>query len=443
MTFEDFNLSASLLRALNDTGLTRPTTIQEKGFPVIMSGADVVGIAQTGTGKTLAYLLPCLRLWKFSKDRFPQILILVPTRELVLQVATETEKLTAYMNVITVGLHGGDNIKKQVEILDKGLDIVVATPGRMFDLVMNGSLRLKSIKRLVIDEVDEMLNLGFRHQLTAILDLLPPKRQNLMFSATLTPDVEELINIFFYNPKKIEAAPVGTPLENIVQIGYSVPNFYTKVNLLKFLLSDPKVFNKVLVFVSTKKLADQVYEAMEDAFPKTLGIIHSNKAQNNRFNTVKKFDQGEFRILIATDIIARGIDISDISHVINFDIPEEPENYINRIGRTGRIDKNGTAISFIVESDRVHFEKAEAFMKKNIALGTMPESVPISKILTDDEMPVVPMKEIAVKLPKKEDAGPSFHEKKEKNKKVNMKITRKQKMMLKYGKPKTRGQKRK
>lgn len=443
MTFENFNLNASLLKALNDTGLTHPTTIQKKGFPVIMSGVDVIGIAQTGTGKTLAYLLPCLRLWKFSKDRFPQILILVPTRELVLQVVTEAEKLTAYMNVVTVGLHGGENIKKQVEILDKGLDIVVATPGRMFDLVMNGSLRLKSIKRLVIDEVDEMLNLGFRHQLTAILDLLPSKRQNLMFSATLTPDVEELINIFFYNPQKIEAAPVGTPLENITQIGYSVPNFYTKVNLLKFLLSDPEVFNKVLVFVSTKKLADHVYEAMEDTFPKTLGIIHSNKAQNNRFNTVKKFDQGEIRILIATDIIARGIDISDISHVINFDIPEEPENYINRIGRTGRIDKNGTAISFVVESDRVHFERAKTFMKKNIALETIPEPVPVSKILTADEMPVVPMKEIAVKLPKKEDAGPSFHEKKEKNKKINVKITRKQKMMLKYGKPKTRGQKRK
>ncbi|MFA6401666.1 MAG: DEAD/DEAH box helicase [Salinivirgaceae bacterium] len=443
MTFGDLNLNPSLLKALNDSGLTQPTTIQEKGFPVIMSGVDVVGIAQTGTGKTLAYLLPCLKQWKFSKERFAQILILVPTRELVLQVVAEAKKLTTYMNIEIVGVFGGANIRGQAEVVEAGIDVLVATPGRMLDLALRGSLRLKSIKRFVIDEVDEMLNLGFRHQLISIMDLLPPKRQNLMFSATLTPEVEELINTFFYNPIKIEAAPSGTPLEKIIQKGYSVPNFYTKVNLLEYLLSESWVFKKVMVFVSTKKLADQLYDEIEPKFPKNVGVIHSNKAQNNRFNTVKKFEKGENRILIATDIIARGIDISDVTHVINFDIPEEPENYINRIGRTGRAEKEGIAISFITPSE-IEFKLAtEVLMNYEIPMENLPESVSISDILTMDEMPVVAMKNVLVKPPKKEAAGPSFHEKKEKNKKVNRKITRITQMQLKYGKPKTRGQKRK
>ncbi len=443
MTFGDLNLNPSLLKALNDTGLTQPTTIQEKGFAVIMSGADVVGIAQTGTGKTLAYLLPCFKQWKFSKERFPQILILVPTRELVLQVVAEAKKLTTYMNIEIVGVFGGANIRGQAEVVEGGIDVLVATPGRMLDLALRGSLRLKAIKRFVIDEVDEMLNLGFRHQLVSIMELLPPKRQNLMFSATLTPEVEELINTFFYNPIKIEAAPSGTPLEKIIQKGYSVPNFYTKVNLLEYLLSESWVFKKVMVFVSTKKMADQLYDEIEPKFPKNVGVIHSNKAQNNRFNTVKKFEQGEYRILIATDIIARGIDITDVTHVINFDIPEEPENYINRIGRTGRAEKEGVAISFITKSEVDFMLATEVLMNYEITMEDLPESVSVSDILTLDEMPVVAMKNILVKPPKKEAAGPAFHEKKEKNKKVNKKITRITQMQLKYGKPKTRGQKRK
>jgi ATP-dependent RNA helicase RhlE len=438
MTFEELNLNKPLLNALNDLGFKTPTLIQEKVFSTMMSGRDVVGIAQTGTGKTLAYLLPCLRQWKFSGNGFPQILILVPTRELVVQVVDEVKKLTAYMNVVVVGVYGGVNINTQMKEVYKGLDVLVATPGRLYDIALTGVLRLKAIKRLVIDEVDEMLNLGFRHQLTSILDLLPAKRQNLMFSATMISEIDLLIKSFFNNPLKIEAAPTGTPLESISQTGYILPNFNTKVNLLKLILTNNTAMSKVLIFVSTKKLADSLYDRLDEQYHGQLGVIHSNKAQNYRFNTVKQFDKGEYRLLIATDIMARGLDITDITHVINFDISEIPEDYIHRIGRTARAEKMGAAITFILENETSLQAEIEALMNCKIPITPLPEELEISKVLLEDEIPKVQMKIIQ---PKIKEAGPSFHEKKEKNKKVNIKIRYKDKMMAKYGKPKTRGQK--
>jgi len=443
MTFDELNLSSSLRKALRDMEFNHPTTIQQKAFSVIMSGKDVIGIAQTGTGKTLAYLLPALRQWKFSKNRFPQVLIIVPTRELVMQVVTEIERLTPYMNVVTAGVYGGVNIKKQMEQAYDGLDFVVATPGRLLDLVYKGGLKLKGIKKLVIDEVDEMLNLGFRPQLTRILDLLPDRRQNLLFSATTTEEVEALIATFFNQPQVIEAAPTGTPLEQIVQSGYHVPNFYTKKNLLEYLLSNHPEMSKVLVFTATKKLADQLYEQLEENFADQLGVIHSNKDQNNRFKTVQQFHAGNYRVLIATDIVARGIDISEVTHVVNFDIPVIPENYIHRIGRTGRADKEGTSITFITEKERDHQADIEALMNYKIPMEPLPEDLEISDVLTEDEKPKFRMKNIPFKMPSKEQSGPAFHEKKEKNKKVNKKNRRADQMKRKYKKPKTRGQKRK
>jgi ATP-dependent RNA helicase RhlE len=443
LTFNDFNLNTPLLNALSDMAITHPTTIQKKAIPAVMSGTDLVGVAQTGTGKTLAYLIPCLRLWKYSKTRWPQILILVPTRELVIQVVNEVEKLTKYMNVVTVGIYGGANIKTQSQQVYNGLDVLVATPGRLFDIMMMGTLRLKTVKMLVIDEMDEMLNLGFRPQLVSILDALPQRKQNLMFSATLTDDVEAFINDYFGVPLKIEAAPSGTPLEDIHQSKYAVPNYYTKVNLLKHLLNDTATYTRVLVFTATKKMADQVFEALEPLFPESLGVIHSNKAQNNRFNTVKKFQNGTYRILIATDIVARGIDVSEVSHVINFDIPEVPENYIHRIGRTGRADRKGNSLAFFTHKEEDAIGRIEQLMNQTIEILEIPDEVAVSEILTPDEMPDDKQKEIQIRRPSIEEKGPAYHEKKEKNKKVNVKITRAQKMKLKYNKPKSRGGKRK
>lgn len=441
MTFKDLNLSTPLLNALDDLGYQTPTTIQGKIFSVIMSGRDVCGIAQTGTGKTMAYLLPCLRLWKFSKDKNPQILIMVPTRELVKQVTDEIAKLTRYMNVVTVGVFGGVNMRPQMMEVENGCDIVVATPGRLLDLILEGSLKTKSIKRLVIDEVDELFNLGFRTQVNNILDRMPERRQNLLFSATITGEVEKLMQDYFNNPEKVEAAPAGTPLSNIDQTLYEVPNFYTKVNLLDLLLKEDESMSKVMIFVATKKLADDLYEEISMKFPDQAGVIHSNKAQNNRFNTIRNFRDGVYRFIIATDVVARGIDISEVSHVINFDVPEEREAYIHRIGRTGRADRKGISITFMTEKERPLMEAVEDLMKYKVPVTELPAHLEISDVLTDDEKPKVRMRETLIVLPKPEESGGAFHQKLPKNMKVNVKVSHKEKMRLKYGKPKSRGQK--
>ena len=441
MTFQQLNLNTALFSALDDLGYTNPTTIQHKVFPIAMSGKDVCGIAQTGTGKTIAYLLPCLKQWKFDKNKDPQILIVVPTRELVVQVVETVKKLSSYMSLDVVGVYGGVNINTQQLEVEKGVDVLVATPGRLFDLAMNGAFKTKFIKKLVIDEVDEMMNLGFRTQLRNIMDLLPQKRQNLLFSATITEEVESLMETYFNAPVRVEAAPTGTPLDNIEQSRFNVPNFYTKVNLLELLLEQDASMTKVLVFTATKKLADQLYESLEKRFEGTIGIIHSNKEQNHRFNTVKQFKDGVYRFIIATDIVARGIDIAEVTHVVNFDTPDIPENYIHRIGRTGRFDKKGIAISFTTEKEMPFIVAIEQLMKYEIRVNELPVHLSISDVLTEDEKAKVYMKVPYIKPKKKSDAGPAFHEKSAKNQKRNVKVRRKDAMKKKYGKPIKRGAK--
>ena len=442
MRFDQLNLNSPLLKALDNLGYTQPTTIQERVLAVAMSGKDVCGIAQTGTGKTFAYLLPLLRLWKFNKEKDPQILVLVPTRELVTQVVENVKLLTQFMGFTVVGVYGGVNIKTQVLALEGGADLIVATPGRLFDLAMAGAFKLRTIKKLVVDEMDEMLNLGFRTQLKNIIDLLPAKRQNLLFSATITEEVEALMETFFNDPIKVEAAPTGTPLDNIQQTAFLVPNFNTKVNLLELLLAQDETMSKVLIFTATKKLADQLFERLDPHFPGTAGVIHSNKEQNHRFNTVKQFKEGVYRFIIATDIVARGIDIAEVTHVFNFDMPEIPEHYIHRIGRTGRADKKGVAISFITEKDLSAKNAIQALMQYEIPMQELPDNLEISTELTDDEMPKSNVRVFIPKLPKKDElAGPAFHEKSAKNLKTNKKIRHKDKMQAKYGKPKKRAPK--
>ncbi|WP_294670900.1 DEAD/DEAH box helicase [uncultured Fluviicola sp.] len=443
MTFHDLNIKKPILTALDELEYTTPTTIQSAGFSVMMSGKDVIGLAQTGTGKTLAYLLPMLSLWKFSKEPHPQILIIVPTRELVVQVVREVEKLTPYMNVVVGGVYGGANINTQAAMVLQGLDVLVGTPGRIFDLTANGSLQLKHVKKVVIDEVDETLNLGFRPQLMRIFELLPEKRQNLLFSATLSEEVEAFLDSYFDNPVRVEAARAGTPLEKIRQEAIAVPNFTSKVNLLKHLLEENKEMTKVLVFVSSRVLAEKLFDELEPIFNVELGIIHSQKAQNFRFNTVNHFENGIYRVLIATDLIARGIDVTDVTHVFNFDIPDNVENYIHRIGRTGRQDKEGHAISFVTEKDKEFFGQIEKFMNKQVAISEFPDEVELSELILEFEKPQVAMKNTLVKTPSKDEAGPAFHEKKAKNKKVNVRYNHKKAMQEKYGKPKKRGTKKK
>ncbi len=433
MTFRDLNLGNPIWNALDDLGYETPTTIQQRAFSPIMSGRDVMGVAQTGTGKTLGFVLPLLKMWKFNKDRFPRILIIVPTRELVMQIVEVVQSLTTYMNFEVAGVYGGTNIKTQVRVLDNGLDMVIGTPGRINDLALYGSLKLKHIKKLVIDEVDEMLNLGFRTQLNSIFDLLPKKRQNLLFSATMTASVEKLIIEFFNNPIKIEAAPSGTPLENIEQTAYQVKNYYTKVNLIEHLLSTDETMSKVLVFTATKKLADLLFNQLETQFPEQIGVIHSNKSQNFRFNVVNSFHDGTYRIVIATDIVARGIDVSEVSHVINFDTPEVAENYMHRIGRTGRADKKGNSISFFTEKEKEFQENIEALMSIKIPMVDMPEEVEIVDKIAEHEKPVIRMKQLVQPTVSR---GGAYHKKKEIL--TKSKLTRAQKMKKKRAKEKAK-----
>lgn len=417
-TFNDLNLSKPLYKAIQDMGLENPTPIQEKAFSIIMSGKDAVGIAQTGTGKTFAYLIPILRQLTYSEQRHPRVLIVVPTRELVVQVINEIEKLSKYMSLRFFGVYGASNINTQKQKVYDGLDILVATPGRLIDLTLSRTLQFSAVKKLVIDEVDEMLNLGFRPQLKQILEVLPPKRQNLMFSATLTEDVEAMIEKHFNTPEYIEVITRGTPLEKIIQQAYSIPNFYSKVNLLKYLISNDKTMTKVLLFVKNKKVADDLEKELEE-FSDDIGIIHSNKSQPHRFEAVKQFQQGSYRLLIATDVIARGLDLQDVTHVINFDTPKDPSSYIHRIGRTGRADKAGIALSFITGKEVEMQAAIEELMNKKISMLDLPEDVELTDELTAEETPVLRDKNLK-KTKKIAIPTGAFHEKKDKNKKVQL-----------------------
>ena len=442
-SFKDFNLSKQLYNAISELGFDAPTPIQSEAYKVVLSGKDIVGVAQTGTGKTLAYMMPILQNLKFSNQIHPRVMILVPTRELVIQVVDRIEEFSKYMNIRVLGVFGGRNINTQSQQVLQGTDIIVATPGRLYDLVLGNSLQLKSVKQLVIDEVDVMLDLGFKRQISNIFELLPEKRQNIMFSATMTDDVAQLIDDSFIVPQKIAIALSGTPLENISQLCYKVENFYTKVNLLIHLLSDQSVYQKVLVFAQNKKSADKIFEALSTKFIDTVGVIHSNKSQNFRIRSIEDFDNDVNRILVATDIMARGIDLSKISHVINFDVPNFPENYMHRIGRTGRAEEKGNSLLFYTKKEEADKKSIELLMGMEIPEESFPQEVEISKELTADERPLDELGKSSQNrndMVDQRDSG-AFHEKKEKNQKTNLGGSYKREISKKYKKSKTRGDK--
>ena len=439
-SFENLKLSKQLLNAVADLGFDIPTDVQKEAFPIIRSGKNVVGISQTGTGKTLAYMLPILQDLKFSKQVTPRVLILVPTRELVLQLVEQIGTYAEYMSIRVLGVYGGTNINTQKKYVSQGTDILVATPGRLFDLAVSGVLRLKSVNKLVIDEVDVMLDLGFRYQLKNIFELLPQRRQNIMFSATMTEEVNALIHDYFITPVKISIAVSGTPLENIAQECYQVQNFNTKINLLSHLLENKDEYKKVLVFMYSKKNADSLYETLEEKYGTEMGVVHSNKSQNYRIRSIKQFNEGTNRILITTDVMARGLDLDKITHVINFDTPGFPENYMHRIGRTGRAEEQGKSILFYTEKEEKSKEAIESLMSLKIPITDFPEEVKISNELTAEERPVIKGKQIQHRIPDRDTKGAAFHEKKEKNKKTNQGGSYLRKMK-KHKRPITKGDK--
>lgn len=439
-TFEDFKIKKQLLTAINELGFEKPTPIQEASYSTVLAGRDFVGIAQTGTGKTIAYLLPILQDLKFSDQPQPRVLILVPTRELVIQIVKEIEKLTPYINLRVTGVYGGTNINTQKKAVAEGLDIIVGTPRRLYDLALTHVLRLNSIKKLVIDEVDIMLDFGYKTQLKNIFDHLPDKRQTILFSATMTTYVDEMIEDFLVNPIKETISISGTPLDSIRQESYAVPNFYSKANLLNYLLKDEASYGNVLIFVATKVNADRLAETLD--FKQEISVIHSSKEQNHRTHSIEKFVDGTSRILIATDVIARGIDIEKIATVISFDTPFYPENYIHRIGRTGRAGQEGRAILLFNEKEDEQKQAIERLMQYDIPLLPFPEDVKMSSQLTPEEKPKPLTPEEPSPKDAKNQAGASFHEKSAKNSKVKAeKKSYKTILKERYKKPLRRGDK--
>ena len=417
ITFADFDLPEKILDVLADQNLFEPTPIQNKTLKPILSGRDVMGIAQTGTGKTLAYLLPVLKSWKYNKNGNPTVVILVPTRELVVQVTEIVKNLTQNITARVIGIYGGVNIKTQKLLFNDGCDILIGTPGRIMDLAIDNAISLKEVQKLIVDEFDEMLNLGFKVQLANIFTMMREKRQNILFSATMTEAVDAVLEEYFANPMEISLAKSGTPLEKIEQIGYKVENFNTKINLLEHLLKTDSEFSKVLIFCNNKRHADLLYSKIEELFPDEFDVIHSNKSQNYRLNAMRAFENQKVRFLITTDIMARGLDISDITHVINFEIPEVQEQYIHRIGRTGRADKNGIAVSFITKKEETLLLDIEILMDKALLVKAFPAEVKINPVKIASEKDEIVMKNAnVIKL---EEGGGAFHEKKDKNKKEN------------------------
>jgi ATP-dependent RNA helicase RhlE len=419
MTFDELNINSPLLRAIEELDIVYVTPIQREAFAPIMAGKNVVGIAQTGTGKTFAYLLPIIRLMKFSEQREPRALIIAPTHELAIQILTETEKLCKYTNLRALAVFGGGNMKKQKQAIYDGADILIATPGRLLDLAYTGILSLKKIKQVVYDEVDEMFSLGFRTQINNLLGMLPEKRQSIMFSATMSEEAENFIKQAIFKPHIIEIAAHGTPIEKIQQTAYHIPNFHTKVNMLEMLFSNDESMTKVMVFVKSKKQADRLKDELSTNIAEITSVIHSNKAHNTRMNAITNFMEGKSKLLIATDVVARGMDISDVSHIVNFDMPDMPGDYMHRIGRTGRADKSGVAISFINEMELPMQMAIEQLMGRAIPFVDLPEDLEVSAVFSEDEKPSIIVEKNYLKGPNLSQSKGAFHEKKAKNKKKN------------------------
>ncbi|GGC04360.1 DEAD/DEAH box helicase [Dyadobacter sediminis] len=378
--FEQFKLNRQLLNAIEEAGYTEPTPIQEQAIPLAIAGQDILGIAQTGTGKTAAYTLPLLMRIKYAQGEHPRALILAPTRELAMQISETIIQLSKYTDIRTVVLYGGVGPKTQIEAVQKGVDIIVATPGRFMDLYFKEEILVKHLNVMILDEADKMMDMGFMPQIRKLLEIIPRKRQNMLFSATFSEKVERLSYEFLEFPTRIEITPQATTAEMVAQSMYEVPNFRTKINLLTSLLKDKEVFNRVLIFTRSKEVAGLVHEHLLGRVVKEqeLRVIHANKGQNTRINAMEAFREGSVRVMVATDVVARGIDITEVSHVINFDVPLIYEDYVHRIGRTGRANKVGEAITLITMADEYHILKIEKMIRMTIPRKELPEDVDIA-----------------------------------------------------------------
>ena len=368
MPFSTFGLEAEILRAIQQAGYVRPTPVQAAAVPKVMEGHDLIAIAQTGTGKTAAFVLPMLqRLSQWHRQgqlRGIKSLILAPTRELAVQIVGNIRAYGQHLPVRVAAIYGGVEEAAQIKALRKGVHILVATPGRLLDLLGRQKLDFQSLEMLVLDEADRMLDMGFLHDIETIVATLPKRRQTLMFSATLSKQVESLARRFLYQPKMVQIGKRSNPADTVVQCVYEVPA-HLKGALLLELLRQPK-FTKVLVFARMKDGADRLTNFLRLAQVK-VAKLHSSRSQDQRLQALQEFKDGTIQVLVATDIVARGIDIEGVSHVVNYDFPVNPEDYVHRIGRTGRAEAQGDAISFVPKHDLNLLDRLELFIGQRLA----------------------------------------------------------------------------
>lgn len=379
--FSDLGLNPQLVRACEEVGYVNPTDIQLKAIPLLLKGHDVLGIAQTGTGKTAAYALPVLMQTKYAQGMNPRALVLAPTRELVMQIYEVFIKLAQNTDLRILALYGGLGPKTQIDALNGGIDILISTPGRFMELYLKEVIVVKEIKCLILDEADKMMDMGFMPQIRKILEVIPyKKRQNGLFSATFPEKVENLSHEFLEFPHRVEITPQATTAVNVKQWAYEMPNLKTKMNALKYFLQNPD-FERVMIFCRSKTVANELEKFLLDGCLKynQLRVIHSNKGQNTRINAMNMFREGNLRVLLTTDVTARGIDIPLVSHVINFDVPLIYEDYVHRIGRTGRAEALGESITFVTTAEQYHWEKIEKIIQQKIDFSPIPEEIEIEK----------------------------------------------------------------
>ncbi len=377
MPFKKLGLSESLTKAVEKSGYTTPTGIQTQAIPVAMEGKDIIACAQTGTGKTAAFVLPILHSYGGPKDSKIHSLILTPTRELAKQIEESVEEYSAFMEVRAAAIYGGVSMDKQILDLDDNPHIVIATPGRLLDLLEQGAIDLSGVRCLVLDEADRMVDMGFVRDVKKIVSHTPSQnRQTLLFSATISKDVESFAKGVLKNPVRIQIGKLHNPVDSVEQTLYAVEK-PDKMRFLFFLFEEQHMYS-VLIFSRTKHGADRICKRLNKEKISAVAI-HSNRTQNQRERALKEYRKGKYQVLVATDIAARGIDISDLTHVINYDIPGHPEDYVHRIGRTGRALSTGDAISLVSSDERESLRKIEKFIGKSLPVQRHKDFKPSSK----------------------------------------------------------------
>lgn len=411
--FSQFGFNKQILTAIKECGYEMPTPVQQQAIPKILAGKQMIGIAHTGTGKTAAYLLPLIKITGYPQGDEPRCLIVVPVHELCLQVQHAATALALHTGLRIVSVYGGGSIKAQREQLEAGCDFIIGTPGRLLDLYREGRLIFKKVKHLVIDEADKLLDMGFMPQLNKLFDVLPAKRQNLLFSATMNDKVKRLVESFIAFPEYLAIQQEQKAAPGVEQKIYSISNFTSKTKFLLRLLKDEKLsMTKVMVFCRTKAIARRLSDELKSSLGENqVRRIDGNMQQQARINAVNALDEGAVRILVATDIASRGLDIKNVTHVINFDVPLIYDDYIHRIGRTGRVFTKGESITFCTEADLWHWKKIEKLTGKKIPFTPLPDDFETDTTPFEEQQ--LMKREIDVQMKKDNpDFQGAFHKKK-------------------------------